>query len=196
MTYIASTRFSNETWEEHEKYMIKKNFDGCMYSNRQMIQDRIPLHILIFVIEMNNSTNKIQGIGLIRNSICSDKYFKVYENGEYNINTYKGKYRLSREQLTQINPKIVQCLDHVLFKGKTHLKRLAGITIVPDKLLYHEKCVGIDMKKEIKDAFVNTFMKKKESISELEMEKRMELEERMVEERMEERELELELDER
>jgi len=157
MIYFASTRFNNETWEEHEAYRKKREIDGCIYGNRQMIQHKIPSHILMFVIEMNNSTNKIEGIGLIRNTVCTDRYYKIYDNGDFNRYTYKGKYRLGREQLLRFNSKIVSNLDHVLFKGKTHLKRLPGISIVPEKLLKHERCADIDMKKEIENAFIAEF---------------------------------------
>jgi len=155
--FYMSTRFNKETWDEHEVYRKKKGITGCIYGNRQMIQDRIPLHSLIFVAEMNNTLNRIEGIGLIRNAVCADKYYKMYENGDFNRYTYKGKYHLDREQIQKFNPAILTVLDHILFKEKTHSKRLPGISLIPEKLMHHEICQGLDLKKEIEQLFVEEF---------------------------------------
>jgi len=161
-----STRFNKETWAEHEAYCEKKGITGCIYGPGQMIQSRIPLHSLLFVVEMNNTLNRIEGIGLIRNTLCTDKYYKIYETGAFNCYTYRGKYRLDREQIKKYNPSILTILDHVLFKGKTHLKRLPGISLIPDKLMQHEMCEGLDLKKEIETAFVGEFKERIEDCGE------------------------------
>lgn len=155
--FYMSTRFNKQTWDEHEDYRAKKGITGCIYGNRQMIQDRIPLHSLIFVVEMNNTLNRIEGIGLIRNTVCTDKYYKIYDNGDFNRYTYKGKYRLDREQIQKYNPAILKVLDHILFKGKSHSKRLPGISLIPEKLIQHEICEGMDLKGEIETAFIGEF---------------------------------------
>ena len=58
------------------------------------------------------------------------------------------------------NPKVVEALDYILFKEKTHLKRGTGFVTVPAKLLNHLRCEQMNLKKEIRDAFINVFGEK------------------------------------
>jgi hypothetical protein len=105
---------------------------------------------LVLVVEMNNDKNKIEGVGLIRNSPLLDRYYKTYDYFDYNRYFYKSKYHISREKLLEYNPRLVGILDYILFKEKTHMKRGAGFTTIPLKLLKHEKCGDLDIKQEIK----------------------------------------------
>jgi hypothetical protein len=52
---------------------------------------------------------------------------------------------------------LVESFDHILFKGKTHLKRGTGFITVPEKLLNHPKCNKMDMKTELKKIFIDEF---------------------------------------
>lgn len=52
---------------------------------------------------------------------------------------------------------MVEILDNILFKGKTHLKRGSGITTITDKLLKNERCEKLDIKSIIKEIFINNF---------------------------------------
>jgi hypothetical protein len=156
MFTLASTRFNNSTLEENEKYRIKTN-NACIYCSPQRMSPKIKTDSLVFIVEMNNEINKIEGIGLIKNSVKFDKYLKVYETCNFNRYVFKGKYRICREELLRYNCQLVEILDDILFKGKTHLKRGAGITTITDKLLKTERCKGMDIKKNIKEIFINTF---------------------------------------
>ncbi len=153
MALIATTRFNDETFEENNKYKESREINGVIYCQRLRIKEQIPLNTPLFVIEMNNQHNKIEGIGLIRNMIVTDKYYKVYENSDFNRYIYKGEYRMSREELCEMNEGIVECIEKMCFKGRSHLKRLPGITVVSDKLLASSAPEGISYKKEIKDMF-------------------------------------------
>jgi hypothetical protein len=93
----------------------------------------------------------------MKNNIYLDKYYKVYNAGDYNRYIFKGTYRIDRSEIISINSKLVELLDYILFKEKTHLKRGIGFTTIPDKLLNHEKCNGFDIKNEIKILFVRFF---------------------------------------
>jgi hypothetical protein len=148
--YLASTRFNNDTWEENNSYRIRKNID-CIYGIRQKIKESVPLNSYLFVLEMNNSKNRIEGIGLIKNMILFDKHYHIYENGDFNRYIYKGDYWI--DQL-EISEELLNVFHTILFKGYTHLKRLPGITIVPEKLLKHEICIHIDILYEIKKYFI------------------------------------------
>ena len=48
----------------------------------------VPPDTIIYVLEMNNSTNKIMGIGRIKNKKYARE--KIYKSGEYNRHVYKG----------------------------------------------------------------------------------------------------------
>ena len=116
---------------------------------------KIPIGSLVFVVEMNNSTNQIEGIGLIRNDPKINR--PIYTIGNFNRYTYQGKYHINRDQILQKNPKLVECLDYILFKEKTHMKRGSGLTIIPEKLLKHRICEEMDIKGEIRDLFIQMY---------------------------------------
>jgi len=132
--YIASTRFNEETLIENRKYKESKNIEGCIYGASIKIYEKYPLNVTMFVVEMNNTTNKIEGIGIIKNMLALDKRYKIYEEGDYNRYVYKGKYWLSRDQIMRLNEDIVQIFEIILFKGKSNLKRMSGICVVTETL--------------------------------------------------------------
>lgn len=156
MFTIASTRFNNSTLAENLEYRIKTN-NACIYCSPQRMSPKIKTDSLVFIVEMNNELNQIEGIGLIKNTIQHDKYFKVYQDCNFNRYVFKGKYRINREELIRYNSKMVEILDNILFKGKTHLKRGSGITTITDKLLKNERCEKLDIKSIIKEIFINNF---------------------------------------
>ena len=153
MPIIATTRFNNETWIENVAFRDKYNHKGCIYGSPVPLSSKIDKDSVVFVIEMNNSTNKIQGIGCIRNTNRHDKYYCVYHVGNFNRYTFSGKYRLCREAL---NPTLVDILERALFKGKTHSKRGDSITLFPEKIM-RQFAEEMDIATEIKDTFKRTF---------------------------------------
>ena len=134
MIYIASTRFNTETLGENYAYRAKKELSGCIYGSCMLINEKYPVNSTLFVVEMNNSLDQIEGIGLIKNRLRTDKYYKIYTDGNFNRYTYSGNFWLSREQISQYDPELITIFDKILFKGKSHLKRVSGISIVTDKL--------------------------------------------------------------
>jgi hypothetical protein len=160
MIPLVTTRFNDYTWDENENYRKKNNIIGGIYPVPQMMSPKIYLDSLVFIIEMNNTKNRIEGIGLIRNRIETDKYYKVYEERNFNRFVYKTNYRIDRNIIEEYNKTLVEILDYILFKERTHLKRGSGITSVPEKLLIHEKCNKINLKEEIKTIFIKYFDKK------------------------------------
>ena len=151
-----STRFNNETWAENQKYRVKTN-TPCFYGSTQEMSPKIIHNSIVFMIEMNNSKNQIEGIGLIRNNSFLDKYYKIYETGNFNRYIYKSNYHIDRETLIRYNDKLVKALDYILFKEKTNQKRGDGHTTVSEKLFKHKVCEGIDIKKEIRTIFIDSF---------------------------------------
>lgn len=155
MSYIVSTRFTNLTWTQNLKY--RNLMKASVYGSPKHMCQKIASEALVFVVEMNNDTNKIEGIGLIRNIPCLKKYYNIYEDCNYNRYVYKGNYHISRDELIRYNQQIVDSLEYILFKEKTHMKRGAGFTRIPDKLLNHEKCNKINIISVIKSIFISVF---------------------------------------
>jgi hypothetical protein len=156
MIKIVSTRFNDVTWQENLDYRTKHNIE-CIYGTPLELHQSICLDINVFVVEMNNSKNKIEGIGLIRNKTHVDKYYKIYHEGNYNRYVYKGNYYLNREKLLTLDENLVKIFDYILFKEKTHLKRGSGFTSIPEKLLNHSICDNINVKRRLRELFINYF---------------------------------------
>jgi hypothetical protein len=153
---LVSTRFNDETWYENTKYRNKYNIK-CIYGSPLEFTKRICIDANVFVLEMNNSKNKLLGIGLIKNRPYLEKYYKIYQDGNYNRYIYKSDYHISREQLLIINADLVRIFDYILFKEKTHLKRGSGFTSIPEKLLNHSICEKIDIIRTIKNIFIEYY---------------------------------------
>lgn len=148
--YLASSRFNNNTWMENRKFCeeYKKKIAYCCPVPISM---KIPLDVFIGVLEMNNDTNRIIGIGLINNRTVHKTW--VYENGNYNSYTFIGKRRIDRLEMTEEEEKIMQILDQYCFKGNGHLKRGQGITYFPVKYLFDAFEKDINILQEIKNMF-------------------------------------------
>jgi hypothetical protein len=160
MISIVSTRFTNETWNENYNYRLKNNYNlKCIYGSPQEMSPKIFYETLVFVVEMNNTTNKIIGIGLIKNKPILNKYYKIYKDCNYNRFIYKSNYYIDRVTLIRHNETLVEILDYILFKEKTHSKRGSGFTSIPEKVMKHKICQNINLRKEIKNIFITIFQK-------------------------------------
>jgi len=156
MFTVVTGRYDNETWDASFQYRMKKKIE-CIYAPPCRLSPLIDLSSPVFVIEMNISTNQIMGIVLIKNKIETDKVYKVQADTNCNRYIYKGEYHLSRELLEHYNDFLVYVLEEILFYGKTHSKRGAGLTKIPENVLKFDVCEGLDVKKEIRNIFVYHF---------------------------------------
>ena len=131
MHIIATTRFNEKTWKENCRWREKNNWKGCIYGTPKQVSESISLFVPMFILEMHNDENLIQGIGLIKNAVSVDRYYKIYSEGNYNRYTYKSEYRVDRKDMTEYEEKIMTIFDTLVFKGEKHLKRGQGIIAVP-----------------------------------------------------------------
>ena len=136
---IVTTRFSNYTWKENMNYLAKNKDISCIYGSPQEMSPKILYDSIVFVIEMNNTVNQIEGIGLVKNRPFVDKYYSIYSEGNYNRFVYKSNYRIDRETILRFDPTIVDILEYVVFKEKSHLKRGSGFTTITQELLKRKK---------------------------------------------------------
>ena len=156
MFYIGTTRFNNLNYTENMLYREKHKIN-VIYGANMQINKKYPPHALIFVVEMNNETNKIIGIGLIRNVLICDKYYHIYNHTDYNRYVYKGTYWINRQTIEEIDNDIVKIFDTILFKGKSHVKRQSGIAVITDTLLNNWKLELDFLKDKLKKLFYNNF---------------------------------------
>ncbi len=156
MFYIGTTRFNNLTYNENLNYR-KTNNENVIYGTNIRTNKLYPPNSLIFVIEMNNETNRIEGIGLIRNTLICDKRYKIYNHNDYNRFVYRGNYWIDREEIKKYDKEITDIFDIILFKGKTHLKRQSGISVLTNTLLGYWKTDLNFLKCKLKNLFVDIF---------------------------------------
>ncbi len=156
MFHLACTRFTNDTYQENKNYRENHN-EVVIYGAGLKIRDTYSSDILLFVAEMNNTTNKIEGIGLIKNMLVCDKKYRIYENSEYNRYIYRGKHWVSRSQINDFDSEINDIFDIILFKGKSHLKCRTGITVITDRLFVHWNYDLKSLKEKVRQLFVHYF---------------------------------------
>ena len=159
MFHLASTRFNCKSYQENINYRIKNGIQ-VIYGSSFKIRDIYSPGSLIFVAEMNNETNKVEGIGLIKNLLVSDKNYRIYDDILYNRYIYRGNYWLSRNQIDELDPEIIEIFDNILFKGKSNMKRMSGITVLTKKLFTNWNYELDDLKNKVKNAFLNYFKHK------------------------------------
>lgn len=167
-TTLATTRFNNKTWKENQDYLKKEHESGtitdkikCIYPCSVVISPTIPYNSNVFVLEMNNETNKILGIGLIKNSTPEYNKYNVYENEKYNSFTYQGGHRIGSSDFTEEEKKVIEKLEMLCFKGKRHQKRMVGIKAFPMDILFTFKTReenSIDFIQEITKMFKTRFL--------------------------------------
>ena len=132
MQYIACTRFTDETLDENMRYRETRGIP-CIYGTPIPTNEKYSRESRFFIVEMNNTTNRIVGIGLVYNKPQKDRVYIIHAKSECNYNRYifRGEQWLKRDDLPE---DLVEMFDKILFKGKSHLKRIRGISVVTNKL--------------------------------------------------------------
>ena len=136
--HICVTRFDNKTFEENKIWKQKNNEIGCIYGSPIKITEKILPEQQILVLEMNNSINKIQGIGIIKNELVikdSKKKYRIYSDYNYNRYIYKSDLHINIYNLNNKDKKIIETLEYLLFKTNKHCKRGHGIQIIPNNII-------------------------------------------------------------
>jgi hypothetical protein len=149
--YLLTSRFNSSTWNENESYRLKNPSINCIYCSPEPISKIIPIDSIMFVLEMNNDTNKIIGIGMVRNHPYVNKYC-IYSEGNYNRYVYIGKIRIDRNSMTDDEERIMRVFDILCFTGNKHMKRGQGLKSFPVDMLY--RCsVKLDLVNFIREMF-------------------------------------------
>jgi len=140
--YLMTIRYGNETHGEMRNYCEQKATRGikCVYGCPKGVSDCVIRDSILMVLEMNNDKNRIEGVGLVRNTIQEPKAqrFQIHDDGNLNRFVYMGSKRINRDEMTEEEEQVFAAFDIICFKGCNHQKRGHGITIFPLDVV--EKC--------------------------------------------------------
>ena len=158
--HIVTTRFNNITWNENEDYIKKNPTFGCIYGTPEQVNSEYKDKSVLFVLEMNNSINKIMGIGMVAN-VCHVKKYRIYNDDNYNRYAYVGKYRIDRNNVSEEEEIILQVFDRLCFQGSGHQKKLPGLKGFPlDRLFKLRKRKDLDLVDYLKEMFKHEMLNK------------------------------------
>ena len=153
--YIMTSRFNTETRLENQSFREKNWKNGCIYCSPQEVSQKIPLKSKMIVLEMDNDKNQIYAVGRCTNRPVIQKY-PVYQNKNMNMYNYIGNYRITRNELTEIEEAVFKALDQLCFYGNDHMKRGNGLKSFPVKLLVNCKNV-MDIPEFLENMFTIRF---------------------------------------
>lgn len=139
---ICVTRFNVATFNENRAWVKNNNNSlGCIYGTPVKISDSLDPDTQLLVLEMNNTNNTIEGIGIIKNNLAKEnrKYYKIYTDNNYNRFIYKSNYRIDRKNFTSYENEVITLLEDYLFKSAYHCKRGQGIQKLPKKVVSNEE---------------------------------------------------------
>ncbi len=160
--YIMTIRYDDKSYKEMLDYsnIFAKKGIKCVYGTGKPISEMVVTDSILFILEMNNTTNKIMAVGMVRNtpqdpaSSVGRRIFDIHEDGNLNRYVYIGSRRITREEMTVEESEIFLALDYLCFYGSAHMKRCHGITMFPLDVVFKCKHV-VDLPLYIKNMFRN-----------------------------------------
>ena len=137
MKYIGVTRFNNETFDEYYTFINNTRLHTCdsVINCPVKINEKVILDSFVYVLEMNNTENKIMGITCIKNRQYRNQKINIYKHLPYNRYSYLGVKRIDRNDFDQKTKQIINFFEIICFKGKKHLKRGLGIQIISEQVI-------------------------------------------------------------
>ena len=152
--YLMTSRFSTATLAENARYRAAEGA-ACVYSVPAVVDSHfVPLGALMFVLEMNNDTNRIEAVGLVRHAMPRYRARDVYEKSVHNVFSYVGSQRLARAEMDAAEERAMRALDLLCFGGSRHQKRLKGLQLFPAYFLRKcEAALGVDLMHAVAQMF-------------------------------------------
>ena len=127
---LMTLRYTHQTYQEVQQFPeMPPRMEwiyGCEYVPKQAEEDS-----LLFVLEMNNDTNRIEGVGYVHYLAGNVQYHKyAIHTGEATKNRFQlmCKYRKDRTKMSAIEESVMQFLDVFCFCAPNHHKTLKGMT--------------------------------------------------------------------
>lgn len=152
--YLYTTRFSDSTYMSNRIFCDRYNLEGIYCTVSPIPSSRVPLKSIIYVLEMNNTTQTIMAIGKILNNF-RDGIYRIYDKEIYNQRHYRVKKRITVEQMTEEEQVCIRALEYHCFKTKGHLKRGQGLTSFPIVKMTTGKKNGYDVLQAIDQMFIS-----------------------------------------
>lgn len=132
--YLCVSRFTNETFKEN-KLAKKKYGINALYGVPFTLSENIQHAGIMFILDLNVEENRIEGVGMVRNSLQNKKVYKIYSNHYYNRYTYYSNLYVPREKFTKSELVMLEQLESILCYGSSHMKRGWGIQRIPQKFI-------------------------------------------------------------
>ena len=134
---IGTVRFTDETYNNNLAWKRRKGWEGSCYGFDKPMPSSINIGETVYIIEMNNTQNKIMGIGFIKNIYLAKNRTRIYENQSYNRYVFKSDKHISIDEILKKgnkNATIIEFLENILFYGGgergKHFKRGSGCTVL------------------------------------------------------------------
>lgn len=124
---ILTDRYNSVTYNQNIECRIRCECE-CLYGSPKPKIKNVEIGSPIYIIEMNNTDDKIEGIGYIYNEHVMNppEIYLDVKYSEWNQYVYQGEYHITREEFNNLFPKILVKLENKLFKGKSNQKRGKG----------------------------------------------------------------------
>lgn len=150
---IYTTRFTTDTYFQNQRFKESSQWTGSLYSTMLTFPQNTPDKML-FVLDMNNTTNKVVGIGLVLNKLSKDQSINIYDNHSFNNYVYKSKYYIQFIDINQCGKyhKFIESswidfiekeFEKILFYGKGNLKRGSSFMRFPRKFLKEKHIIFV-----------------------------------------------------
>lgn len=160
--YIMTIRYDEKSHKEMLNYsgLFNKKGIKCVYGSSKIVSEMVVNDSILFILEMNNTTNKIMGVGMVRNTpqdpvtAVGRRIFDIHEDGNLNRYVYIGSRRITREEMTSEESEVFLALEYLCFYGNAHMKRCYGITMFPLDIVFKCKKI-INLPLYIKNMFRN-----------------------------------------
>ena len=153
---LYTTRFNSSTYHEMSRFKENNEMDDSvsLYGVSYAMPASVPQNKCLFVLEMNNTTNQIMGIGLIKNALAKNQELEIYSTTKNNAYIYKSNFHVqlrrnddfdmskhSKKYRSEfhdyVNEEFREFVENILeptcFMGKSHLKRGGSISRYPMK---------------------------------------------------------------
>jgi hypothetical protein len=124
---LCVTRFNNKTWEELVIFQ-RSNDNYIVYNSPSRMKDEVRLNYNFILFEMNNETNKILGVSVVKNKPLFRKN-TIYSDNNYNRFSFESLHRVDCTEFSELEKEKVELVEKMVFKGRGHLKRGSGITV-------------------------------------------------------------------
>ena len=127
--------YNEQYIRENENWKDKNNFTGCIYNTPNIGLRHINMKENVFIFEANMETNEINGMGIIIKTKPQIKKNNIYTDQSKNRYSYKGNHHFLKEDLIKINKDFIDNIEKMIFTGKSHMKRIHGISLISKRLV-------------------------------------------------------------